>query len=134
MKKIKIGAFGAFRGIVLMQSLTVMPEAELVAVCDMNREALAQVQKLADVHGVKIALYTDFEEFFQHDMDAVILANYATEHAPYAIRFLESGRHVMSEVPACETMAQAVELVEAVERSGKVFTFGGLCGGVLCTA
>lgn len=122
MKKIRIGAFGAFRGLVLMQSLTVIPEAELVAVCDKNPAALAQVEKLARIHGLKITLYTDFERFFQHDMDAVILANYATEHAPYAVRLLRSGRHVMSEVPMCETMAQAVELVEAVEQSGKVLT------------
>lgn len=122
MAKIKIGAFGGFRGIVLLQSLTVMPEAELVAVCDRNKKSLAHVQKLADSLGLKIALYSDFEEFFNHDMDAVILANYATEHAPFAIRLLKSGRHVMAEVPACETMAQAVELVEAVEASGKVFT------------
>lgn len=121
MKKIRIGAFGAFRGLVLMQSLTVMPEAELVAVCDMNTHALEQVKKLADIHGMHVALYTDFEEFFRHDMDAVILANYATEHEPYAIRFLKSGRHVLSEVPTCETMAQAVELVETVEQTGMVF-------------
>lgn len=121
-RKIKIGAFGAFRGLVLIQSLLVLPEAEVVAVCDKNEAALAQVKHLADIHGLKIALYTDFEKFFEHDMDAVVLANYATEHAPYAVRLLKSGRHVMSEVPTCETMAQAVELIEAAEESGKVFT------------
>ena len=61
-----------------------------------------------------IAYYTDFDAFFQHDMDAVVLANYANEHAPYAIRLLNSGRHVCSEVLPVETMAQAVQLVEAV--------------------
>ncbi len=121
MNKVKIGAFGAFRGIVLMQSMTAVSEAELVAVCDKNPEALRQVEKLAKAHNVEIALYTDFEDFFKHDMDAVILANYATEHTPYAVRLLRSGRHVLSEVPACETMAQAVELVEAAEESGRIF-------------
>ena len=61
-------------------------------------------------------------KFFRHDMDAVFLANFATEFTPYAIRLLKSGRYVMSEVPNCETLAQAVELIEAVEESGKVFT------------
>ena len=56
-------------------------------------------------------------------MDAVVLANYATEHAPYAIRCLDAGKHVLSEVLPCETMAQAVELIEAVERSGKVYAY-----------
>ena len=53
--------------------------------------------------------YENFEDFFLHDMDAVVLANYATEHAPFAVRLLDSGRHVLSEVLPCETMAQAVE-------------------------
>lgn len=44
-------------------------------------------------------------------MDAVVLANYATEHAPYAVKVLDSGRHVCSEAPACRTLAEAVELV-----------------------
>ena len=57
------------------------------------------------------------------DMDAVVLANYANEHAPYAIRLLRSGRHVLSEVLPCETMAQAVELIEAVEESGCVYAY-----------
>jgi len=56
-------------------------------------------------------------------MDAVVLANYANEHAPFAIRCLRSGRHVLSEVLPCETMAQAVELIEAVEESGKVYAY-----------
>ena len=56
-------------------------------------------------------------------MDAVVLANYATEHATYAVRCLRAGLHVMSEVLPCETMAQAVELVEAVEESGKVYAY-----------
>ena len=70
-----------------------------------------------------MARYENFEDFFNHDMDAVVLANYANEHAPYAIRLLKSGRHVMSEVLPAETMAQAVALIEAVEESGKVYAY-----------
>ena len=50
-------------------------------------------------------------------MDAVVLANYATEHATYAIRCLNAGKHVLSEVLPSETMAQAVELIETVEKT-----------------
>ena len=56
-------------------------------------------------------------------MDAVVLANYATEHATFAIRCLRAGRHVMSEVLPSETMAQAVELIETVEETGLVYTY-----------
>ncbi len=56
-------------------------------------------------------------------MDAVVLANYATEHATFAIRCLRAGKHVMSEVLPSETMAQAVELIETVEETGLVYTY-----------
>ena len=123
MGKIKVGVFGARRGLSMMHVLAVHPDAELVAVCDKYVPFLDNVQKLADSKGIKVALYENFEDFYNHDMDAVVLANYANEHAPFAIRLLKSGRHVMSEVLPCETMAQAVELIEAVEETRKVYAY-----------
>ena len=34
------------------------------------------------------------DDFILHDMDAVVLANYANEHAPFAIRAMRLGKHV----------------------------------------
>ena len=123
MAKLKIGVFGAYRGMTMISVLIHHPDAELVAVCDKYEPALKKAGEAAEQVGMRIALYTDFEDFFRHDMDAVVLANYANEHAPFAIRLLNSGRHVLSEVLPAETMAQAVELIEAVERSGKVYAY-----------
>lgn len=124
MSKLKIGVFGARRGSSMIKVYLNHPDAELTAVCDKYEPALEKIRKMSEDVGKKITTYQNFEEFFNHDMDAVVLANYATEHVPYAIRFLESGRHVLSEVPACETMAQAVALIEAVEKTGKIYAFG----------
>ena len=123
MAKLKIGVFGAGRGMTMVNVLLKHPDAELVAICDKYRPILDKAGEKAKEAGLDIALYEDFDEFFKHDMDAVVLANYATEHSIFAVRLLDSGRHVMSEVLPCETMAQAVELVEAVERSGKVYAY-----------
>jgi len=121
--KIKIGVLGAYRGITMAKFLMKYPDAELVAVCDKYRPALERVRTAADDLGLNVALFEDFDEFLKCDMDAVVLANYATEHAPFAVRCLNSGRHVLSEVLAVQTLAQAVELVEAVEKSGKYYGF-----------
>ncbi|NLX93722.1 MAG: Gfo/Idh/MocA family oxidoreductase [Clostridiales bacterium] len=121
--KLKVGVFGAFRGKTMINVLAKHPGAQLVAVCDKHRPLLDKVEKSAEEIGITVAVYEDFEDFFKHDMDAVILANYANEHATYAVRLLHSGRHVLSEVLPCETMAQAVELIEAVEKSGKVYAY-----------
>lgn len=122
-EKLKIGVFGGARGIVMINALLHHPEAELVAVCDKYEPILEQARQTAGQFGVKVALYKDFDSFLSHDMDAVVLANYATEHAPFAIRCLNAGMHVMSEVLPCENMAQAVELIEAVERTGLVYAY-----------
>ena len=123
MAKLKIGVFGAYRGMTMINILLKHPDAELVAICDKYRPILDQAGQAAKDVGLDVALYECFDDFMKHDMDAVVLANYATEHSIFAVRLLDAGMHVMSEVLPCETMAQAVELVEAVERSGKVYAY-----------
>lgn len=123
--RVRIGVVGAYRGKSMIDVLMAYNEdAEIVAICDFFEPALNNVRSQAQQLGLNsIAYYTDFDTFLKHDMDAVCLANYATEHAALAISCLNAGKHVLSEVMPCETMAQAVELVEAVERSGKVYAY-----------
>ncbi len=124
MAKLKIGVFGAGRGMTMVHQILGNPDAELVAVCDKYKPLLDNCKKTADDAGLtKMEYFTDFEDFIQCDMDAVVLANYANEHAPYGIRLLESGRHIMTECLTCATMKEAVELIEAVERTGKIYTY-----------
>jgi predicted dehydrogenase len=123
MAKIKVGVFGGGRGYSMIRQLLNNPDAELVAVCDKYKPLLDRVRAKADELGVKIALYEKFDDFFQHDMDAVVMANYANEHAKFAIPLLESGRHILSEVLTCATPDEAVRLVETVEKSGKVYSY-----------
>ncbi len=120
---LKIGVFGAYRGKSMIDVLMYYKEAQLVAVCDKYKPALDKIGDAAKAADMDVALYTNFDDFIKHDMDAVILANYANEHASFAIRCLKAGKHVMSEVLPCETMAQAVELIEAVEESGLVYAY-----------
>lgn len=122
-RKLRIGVFGGARGSTMIKSLLNHPDAELVAVCDKFEPLLNRAKNNAEEAGIKIECFTDFEDFIKYDMDAVILANYATEHATYAIRCMNAGLHVMSEVLPSETMAQAVELVETVERTGLVYAY-----------
>lgn len=128
-KKVKIGVFGGGRGISMIEFCTFYDEAELVAICDMNEKVLDDCRAFLKKHGKegRVALYRDFEDFIKCDMDAVVLANYATEHAPYAVRCLDLGLHVLSDISPVQCMKEAVELVEAVERSGKVYAFGENC-------
>ena len=120
-KKIKIGVLGAGRGRTMMRYCVSAGNAELVAICDINEKLL---QEANEEYGQgKVACYTDFDEFLKHDMDCVVLANFANAHAPFAIRCLEAGKNVLSEVLPVQTMKEAVELIEAVERTGKLYAY-----------
>lgn len=121
MKKIKVGVLGAYRGTGMINYCKYADNAELVAICDKYEPAL---EKQKEICGDNVTYYTTFDEFIKHDMDAVVLANYANEHAPFAIRCLNAGMHVYSEVLPCQTMQEAVQLVEAVERTGLVYAYG----------
>ena len=122
-KKLRIGVFGGARGHAMMDVLFEHPHAELAAVCDKYQPLLDQVAEEAKARNLTIEIYNNFEDFLTCDMDAVVLANYANEHAPFAVRCLKAGKHVLSEVLPCETMAQAVELIEAVEQTGLFYAY-----------
>lgn len=122
MKKVKIGVLGVFRGKSMIRYCTHAENAEVVAICDKNETWLKNTQQELGLDTV--SYYTSFDAFLKHDMDAVVLANYATEHAPFAIRCMEAGKHVFSEVLPVQTMKEAVELIEAVERAGKIYAYG----------
>ena len=122
MEKVRIGVLGAYRGTSMINYCKRSENAEVVAICDKSPEALATQRENAK--GLNIAFYDNFDDFILHDMDAVVLANYANEHAPFAIRAMRLGKHVFSEVLPVQTMAEAVALVETVEETGRIYAYG----------
>ena len=122
MRKVRIGVFGVRRGKTMMAYCKEAENVELVAICDKLVRRLEKVRK--EFEEEPITYYTEFDEFVKHDMDAVVLANFAHEHAPYAIKVLKSGKHVFSEVLPVQNMKEAVELVETVEETGLIYAYG----------
>ncbi len=110
-KKIRVGVIGVGRGDSFARGANDLVGMELVAICDHWKEKVDASAKR----------YTDYDKFLEHDMDAVILANYFHEHAPFAIKALEAGKHVMSECTSNATMAEGVALCRAVENSKKIY-------------
>ena len=98
--KIRVGVIGVGRGQSFARSATATVGMELVAICDQWEEKLKEV---GQQYGV--TTYTDYDKFLEHEMDAVILANYFHHHAPFAIKALKAGKHVMSETAANKTPA-----------------------------
>ena len=120
-EKIRIGVVGIGRGQSFMRGANDLTGLELVAICDNWQEKLESTRKNFADQGQNIAVYSDYDRFLEHEMDAVILANYFHQHAPFAVKALERGLHVMSECSACGTIGEGVALARAVEKSGKTY-------------
>lgn len=62
---------------------------------------------------------TDMEEAFTGDFDLVDICLPVPLHAPYALRALQAGRHVLVELPLAASMEDARRVAEAAERGGR---------------
>jgi 2-hydroxy-4-carboxymuconate semialdehyde hemiacetal dehydrogenase len=62
---------------------------------------------------------TSFEDALRtREIDLVVLANPSEQHAPFATRALEHGKHVLVEIPLALDLAAAEALVELAARRG----------------
>jgi predicted dehydrogenase len=91
--------------------------AEVAAICDKDPGAVERAKKLVP----NAATYDAYDELLDHELDAVVLCNYCPDHAPAAVRAMEAGKNVLSEVTACHTLAEGVELARTVERTGRTY-------------
>ena len=117
MGNLKIGIFGVGRGMYLAKDF-MLNGCDIVAICDCRKQCLEEAAKQL---GNTAAVYESFDEFIEHDMDAVVLANNFHEHAPYAIKCFERGLHVLSECISNGTMTEGVELIRAFEKSSSIY-------------
>jgi predicted dehydrogenase len=115
-KPIRVGVIGVGRGQSFTRGATDLVGMKLVAICDTWKERLDPVGKQ-----YQVSTYTDYDKFLEHDMDAVVLANFFHEHAPFAIKALKAGKHVMSECTCNSTLAEGVELCRTVEKTGLTY-------------
>ena len=117
MEKIKFGVFGLGRGASFIGNME-KNGAELVAVCDKDEKLLNKFRERYPEAGA----YDNFDDFICHEgLDAIVVANYFHEHAPYAIKALEKNIHVLSECTPAGTMGEAVALVRAAEKSDAIY-------------
>lgn len=115
-KRIKLGVWGLGRGLSLIRSAEFL-NIDVVAGCDIHPHMRENFKKIAPN-----AFVTDDEDvFLARDFDAVLIATYFPDHSKHILKALAADKHVMCEVTPFKTMADAVKIVEAVEKGGKVF-------------
>lgn len=113
---IGVGYLGRFHA----QKYAALPEAELIAVADPNREQAARV---ADECGTRaVADYRDILD----EVDAVSVVVPTQRHYEVARECLAHGVHVMLEKPMTTTVAEADELIALARTHGLVLQIGHL--------
>lgn len=127
MRKVKIGCVGLRRGKDIIKPFLNNEMAELVAICDINPEALKKAEnefrEMADLPHLKT--YTSYEEFLKSDAEAIVLATPATNHTYLVKQAMEAGKHVLSEIPAVASLEEAKVLKEIVHSYPKLKYMSG---------
>jgi predicted dehydrogenase len=124
-KKLKIGIIGTgwIAGDHIAQYKQ-MPDVEIVAGADIIPGKADAFFKKHGVDGVKC--YESHTEMLEKekDLDAVSICTYNTQHAPCAVDALNKGINVLLEKPMCVTLEEAVQIVKAEKKSGKIISIG----------
>jgi predicted dehydrogenase len=120
---LRVGIAGLRRGASLFQMFAHHEEARVVAVCDADG---ARVEAFLRDHPGPDA-YDDFARLLTHDLDAVVVATPLPCHAAQSIAALERGKHVLCEVPAVASLAEAEALAEAARRVSAIYMMAENC-------
>lgn len=123
-QKIKVGIIGT--GWIAeghIEAYLRMPDVEVVAAADLipgKAKAFCERYNLSNVRCYE----SDAAMLDAETLDAVSICTYNCQHAPCAINALEHGVHVMLEKPFTVTLDEAVEVMKAEKKSGKILTIG----------
>jgi predicted dehydrogenase len=112
------------RGTGLLTILLQRPESQVSAICDINKAHLDRaIGIVRQAKGNKPAGYSkdeyDYRNMLQRDdIDVVLIATSIKWHGAMAVDAMNAGKHVGSEVPACEDLGQCAAMVAAKEKNG----------------
>ena len=109
-----------------MRAYMAQPDVEIVAGCDLVPGKAAAFFAKYGMEGVKTDYADDAEMLADKslNLDAVSICTYNRQHAPCAIHALEAGVNVLLEKPFTVTIEEAVEVMRAEKKSGKVLSIG----------
>ena len=97
-----------------------IPEAELVAVCDIVKERADQAARASGA-----VPYTDYRQLLErNDIGMVDICLPSYLHAEVATAAAEAGKHVLCEKPMAHTLDAAQAMIEAVRATGVKLMIG----------
>jgi len=113
MNRVKIAVIGVgFWGRNHVRVLSEIPEVELVAVCDIDKQ---RADAISEKYGLKS--YEDSMKMYKNEaIDAVTICVWSSRLAEEAIKALKMGKHVFVEKPMAKSVREALRVVNLAER------------------
>ena len=110
---VRIGIVGVRRGGGFATLLSARKDCRVVAVCDRDRGRAE-----AAAVGVGAEALDDYDRLCEKELDAIVIATPPAGHFECSVTALESGKHVLCEVPAVVTLSEAEQLAAKVKQTG----------------
>lgn len=99
-----------------------IPGVELAAVCDIYDGRRTRAR---EVYGDQLFTTRDYREVLaRKDIDAVIIATPDHWHSTISIAAMNAGKDVYCEKPMVQTVAEGKSVVDAQEKTGRIFQVG----------
>lgn len=99
--------------------------AQLVALCDVDKNVLARRAADFEKKGIQTRTFGDPREVFaDKEVDAVVIATPNHLHSLHAVWALEAGKHVYVEKPVSQVVKEGRAIVDAADRTGLVCQTG----------
>jgi len=116
MKKLRIGVIGLGMGKGHIHGYKQHPQADVVAITDLDRNRLEAVSAELNIPGC----YTSVDDMLaKENLDIVSVATPNNLHKPFTIAALEAGCHVLCEKPMAINTSEAEAMLAASVRLGK---------------
>ena len=96
------------------ESIIGIPEAELIAVCDIIPE---RAEDFSNRYNAKA--YVDYKELLKReDIDIITIATPSGEHAEIAVAAAKAGKHIMVEKPMAMNLKDADRMIQTCKECG----------------
>lgn len=116
-KSIKAAVIGVGIGRYHIQGYAAHPQAEVVAICDINEEA---AKKVAAEHGIEKVYASHKQMLAEAEIDAVSVCVPNKLHMPLVLDCLAAGKHVLCEKPLARNAKEGEKMVQAAAQAGKL--------------
>lgn len=116
-RKINLAVIGTGRmgSVHVANIVNKVPEANLVAVCDIRLDV---AQAVADLWGITRVVQDYHELLADETIEAVLIATTTSTHAEVIKDCAKAGKHIFCEKPIALDLARIDEALEAVEQAG----------------